>query len=136
MTRAKGFVLFAFVVSGCVLSGCSSKAALPGKRVASAPAAALNQTRLVSKPAPRESTFATYTNPEYGVAFRYPRNYGLEEGAPEELPGVRSEAELQSEQPGAVLVATVVVPEDSYPNTNFAGGSLQFGVNRYLAAEG
>jgi len=136
MIQAKGFTLLALVASAWVLGGCSSKAALPAKPVASAPAATLSPAHPVSKPAPRESAFSTYTNPEYGVTFRYPRNYALDEGAPEDLPGVRSEAELQSEQPGAILVATVVVPDDSYPNTNFAGGSLQFGVNPYLPAEG
>jgi outer membrane murein-binding lipoprotein Lpp len=136
MTQPRGFVLFALIVSGCVLGGCTSKAALPEKHVASAPAAAVSQARPVSKAAPRESAFSTYSNPEYGVAFRYPRNYALDEGAPEDIEGVRSEEELQSEQPGANLVATIVIPDDSYPNTTFAGGSLQLGVNPYLTAKG
>ena len=139
MIQAKSFVLLTLVVGGCVLGGCSSKAALPKaeKSVRSAAAAPVSLERKpVARPAPRESALSAYTSAEYGVEFRYPRNYALEEREPEDLPGVRSEAELQSEQPGAVLVATVVVPEDSYPNTNFAGGSLQFGVNRYLTAEG
>jgi hypothetical protein len=137
--QANSLLLFAVAMVGCVLSGCSSKAASPKseKGAQSTSAAPVNLERKpVAKPAPRESEFSTYTNPEYGVAFRYPRNFALDEGAPEDVAGVRSELELQSEQPGAVLVATVAVPDDAYPNTNFAGGSLQFGVNRYLAAEG
>ncbi len=36
--------------------------------------------------------------------------------------------------PGAALLATIVVPDDAYPNTSFAGGSVQFAVNRYQTA--
>jgi hypothetical protein len=139
MAWAKGSVLLAVATAGCVLGGCSSKAASPKseENVRSAWAAPVSlEHKPVAKPAPRESALSTYDNPDYGIAFRYPRNFALDEGAPEDIAGVRSELELQSEQPGAVLVATVVVPDDAYPNTNFAGGSLQFGVNRYLAAEG
>jgi hypothetical protein len=32
------------------------------------------------------------------------------------------------------LIATIVVPDDAYPNTSFAGGSLQFAINRYQTA--
>jgi hypothetical protein len=72
--------------------------------------------------------------------FRYPRNYALEEAAfdeekPDDIPGVRSQEELAREQPGTRLVATVVVPDDAYPNTTFAGGSLQFAVNPSLEPE-
>jgi hypothetical protein len=78
--------------------------------------------------------FSTYSNPEYGVSFHYSRNFALEEGAAEQHVGIRSQEELESEEPGGVLVATVSVPDDAYPNTAFAGGSLQFAVNRYLTA--
>jgi hypothetical protein len=148
MIQPKNWTLFAMAsgLLGCTwaLGGCSSKAALPAKHLARAtgPVAPLRpETKPVAKPTPRESAFSTYSNPDYGIEFRYPRNYALEEGAledgaPEDDAGVRSEEELKSEQPGAVLVATVVVPDDSYPNTTFAGGSLQFAVSRYLTASG
>jgi hypothetical protein len=139
MVHWRRFVYVMLFASGAVMAGCSSKAALSEKKASSAtqptkqPA---KQSERVAKAAPRELAFATYSSPEYGVAFRHPRNYALEEGAPEDLPGVRSQEELAEEQPGAILVATVVVPDDAYPNTTFAGGSLQFAVNRYLTAEG
>jgi hypothetical protein len=139
MIQAKGFILLTVAMVGWVLGGCSSKAASPKseKSVRSTSAVPVSlEHKPVAKPAPREGAFSTYTNPKHGVEFHYPRNFALDEGAPEDVAGVRSELEVQSEQPGAVLVATVVVPDDAYPNTNFAGGSLQFGVNRYLAAEG
>jgi hypothetical protein len=94
----------------------------------------------VAKPAPRESAISTYSSPEYGVTFRYPRNYPLDEGpldeAAEDTPGLRNQADLQGEQPGAVLVATMAIPDDSFPHTTFAGGSVQFAVNRYLPEGG
>jgi hypothetical protein len=36
---------------------------------------------------------------------------------------------LDAEQPGAALLATVLIPEDGYPNTTFEHGSLQLVVN-------
>jgi hypothetical protein len=98
-------------------------------------------TKPVARPAPRESTLSTYTNAEYGVSFTYPRNYPLDEGPLDEetvenIEGLRSQEQLESEQPGGVLEATIIIPDDSFPNTTFAGGSVQFAVNRYMAGEG
>ena len=147
---------------GAGLVGCSSKAAAP-RRKAPEPAVPgssvpSRQPERPAKPVARETAFSTYSSPEYGVAFRYPRNFALveqkapvereaslevndsveradsQENAPEDSSGARSQAEWESEEPGAVLVATVVVPDDAYPNTTFAGGSLQLAVNRYLTA--
>jgi hypothetical protein len=124
------------VVGGAGLVGCSSNAASPKRGTQPQAAPAPKPTREPERPAKplaRELAFSTYSNPEYGVSFHYPRNFALEEGiATEEREGIRSQEELESEEPGGVLVATVVVPDDAYPNTAFAGGSLQFAVNRYL----
>ncbi len=141
MVRWKRFVLLALVLSEGVAVGCSSKAASPQQpqklemKVGDT-TAPIKQVGRVGKPAPRESGFSTYNVPEYGVTFHYPRNFALDEGAPEGVSGIRSREELEGEEPGAELVATVVVPDDAYPNTTFAGGSLQFAVNRYLTATG
>ena len=147
MAQPKGriFQMTLLVGSAVALAGCSPKAAWPTKNDRRAPPALAspavpNQARQVSKPAPKESALAVYSNPEYGVTFRYPRNYALQEAAfderrPEDIPGVRSQEELARQQPGAILVATVVVPDDAYPNTTFAGGSLQFAVDPSLEPE-
>jgi hypothetical protein len=143
MNRWNASLWLILVGCGVGLAGCSSKAALPAKKVPrSAPEATApgRQAERAAKTATRESAFAMYSNPEYGVAFRYPRSFALAEtgnsegGAPEDGSGVRSQQELETEESGAVLVATVVVPNDAYPNTTFAGGSAQFAVNRYLTA--
>jgi len=154
--------LLGVIAGGAGLAGCSSKAASAQRKAPEPPAPGLSvpsrQPERPAKPVARESAFSTYSSPEYGVAFRYPRNFALveqkapvereasmevndsvesadsQEDAPEHSSGARSQAELESEEPGAVLVATVVVPDDAYPNTTFAGGSLQLAVNRYLTA--
>jgi hypothetical protein len=135
--------LLMLAVSGAGLAGCSSHPALPTKTnpapspLQTAPA---KQPGRVAKPAARESALSTYSNPEYGVAFQYPRNFALaedngsEQGTAEDSSGVMSQEELGREEPGAVLAATLVIPDDAYPNTTFAGGSVQFAVNRYLTA--
>jgi hypothetical protein len=156
MERRHGHVLWVLALGGLGLAGCSSKAASRKAegltKPLTEPAAQAHkiETKPVAKPAPRESVFSTYVNAQYGVSFRYPRNYPLDEGAPNQAPlaeqtgaestenvaGVRSQVELESEQPGSVLVATIAVPDDSFPNTTFAGGSVQFAVNRYLPEGG
>jgi len=121
-------------VSGLGLAGCSGRAASPGKNERSSAVAATGGTkRRAAKATPREAAFSVYNEPEYGISFRYPRNYALEEGELEEpVPGARSQAELADEQPEAVLLATVGIPEDAYPNTTFIEGSLQFAVDPSL----
>jgi hypothetical protein len=154
--------LLGVIAGGAGLAGCSSKAASAQRKAPEPPVPGLSvPSRQLERPAKlvaRESAFSTYSSTEYGVAFRYPRNFALveqkapvereasmevndsvasadsQEDAPEHSSGARSQAELESEEPGAVLVATVVVPDDAYPNTTFAGGSLQLAVNRYLTA--
>jgi hypothetical protein len=134
MVQWKSFVLLILGVNGLGLAGCSGRAALPGKNVRSSPVAATVRTqRPAAKATPREAAFSVYNEPEYGVSFEYPRNYALEEGELEEpIPGVKSQAELAEEQPEAVLLATVEIPEDAYPNTTFIEGSLQFAVDPSL----
>jgi hypothetical protein len=134
MMQWKRFMLLILGVSGLGLAGCSGRAAAPGKNVRSSAAAANARTqRPAAKATPREAAFSVYNEPENGVSFQYPRNYALEEGELEgPVPGVKSPAELAEEQPGAVLLATVVIPEDGYPNTTFIEGSLQFAVDPSL----
>ncbi len=152
----KGALFVAAAASSVGVVGCSSKAALPEKKAperipgVTAPS---RQPERAAKPAiARELAYSVYSNPEYGVSFRYPRNFALFDheaeqgteateveqdlvrGTLEPNSGVRGQEELEGEQPGAVLVASIVVPDDAYPNTTFAGGSLQFAVNRYQTA--
>jgi hypothetical protein len=133
MIQWKRFMLVMLGAGGLGLAGCSGRAALPEKNVGSSVAATGQTRRAAAKATPREAAFSVYNEPEYGVSFQYPRNYALEESELEEpIPGAKSQAELAEEQPGAVLLATVVIPEDAYPNTTFIEGSLQFAVDPSL----
>ena len=144
MTRWHAILFSGLIASGVGSAGCSSKAASPAK-TAPAPtgprlATPSKQPERAAKPAARESALSIYSNPEYGISFRYPRNFALQEAddlnenAPEDPSRARTPDQLAQDEPGALLLATVVVPDDAYPNTTFAGGSLQLAVNRYLTA--
>ncbi len=127
---ALGLVLGTIWVSGCDDSHARSapSRSSSASAEASAPSAA--------KHPPRDSVLATYSNPTYGVSFRYPRNYLLEEEIePDDSSTLWTQQELEAEQPGSVLVASVVVPDDAYPNTTFASGHLQFAVNSSVTEE-
>jgi hypothetical protein len=77
-----------------------------------------------------ETFLSTYNNPEEGISVRYPRNYSLEEGDLEEHSFfLKRQEDLDLEQPGAALAATILIPEDGYPNTTFEHGSLQIVIN-------
>src|SRR5882757_8045162 len=92
--------LWMLVYGGAFLAGCSSPAASPNR--AEPPATPVTRPsrspERAAKPAVRELAFSTYSNPEYGVSFHYPRNFALEEGAAEQRAGIRSQEELENEE--------------------------------------
>jgi hypothetical protein len=142
--------------------GCSGEAASVRQEkartlAASAPrptvAGLAKPSEHVVKATPRDSAFAKYYDPDYGVTLRYPHNFVLLESAADDVDGhvdsdriisweqakqagagIRTAEELAADDAGAALLATIVVPDDAYPNTSFAGGSVQFAVNRYQTA--
>jgi hypothetical protein len=104
-----------------------------------------SQTATTSKHPPRDSSLSLYHNPTYGISFRYPRNYSLVEDADaaestqdtEDASNLGASTlitqhQLEAEQPGAILVASVLIPDDAYPNTTFVHGHLQFAVNPHV----
>jgi hypothetical protein len=149
------FVLSASLSSIFIASGCSSKAASVRQEQARTLAAAVPRKTVATlaripehfaKPVPRDPAFARYSDSDRGASFRYPRNFALLESSDDDADsdrviswqqareagaGVRTAEELDSDDPGATLMATIVVPDDAYPNTFFVGGSIQFAVNRY-----
>jgi hypothetical protein len=92
--------------------------------------------RPATKDTSREAALSSYSNPDEGISFRYPRYYALEEGQVEEHSFfLKRQEDLDIEQPGARLVATLMIPEDGYPNTTFVHGSLQLAVNDSATAQ-
>ena len=125
--------LLLLAIPAC-LSGCNTTRA----RSAPAPSSvdkAQTPAPSSSKHTPRDSAFSVYNNPAYGVSFRYPRTYSLAEEDLADGSSLKTQQQLQSEQPGAVLIATVEIPSDAYPNTTFSEGHLQFAVNPRATAE-
>jgi len=73
---------------------------------------------------------ATYVNGTYGVSFSYPRKYSLTSSSK------NSTAPLQTGflKPGAVQIATVDMPDSSYPETDFSAALLNVSVNPGISA--
>jgi hypothetical protein len=84
--------------------------------------------KLVKKQRPAN---ATYVNATYGVSFSYPRKYSLEAGSKKSsLPVPASFL-----KPGAIEVASVDMPDDLYPDTDFSSALLNVSINPGLTAD-
>jgi hypothetical protein len=139
MCNQRRSILYLLLLSLALLPGCNTT------RARSAPARSSivkSQTpsASVSKHPPRDSAFALYHNPAYGISFRYPRTYALDSlgedaDAEAESPTLKTQQQLDAEQPGALLLATIEIPADAYPNTTFVEGHLQFAVNPQSTTE-
>jgi hypothetical protein len=70
-------------------------------------------------------------NGTYGVSFSYPHKYSLQAG------GKNSIAPVQPNflRPGAVQVAAVDMPDDSFPDTDFSSALLNVSVNTGMSAD-
>ena len=69
---------------------------------------------------------ATYVNSTYGVSFSYPWKYSLEPGDRQAV----SPIETSFLKPGAVQIASVDMPDSSYPETDFSGALVNVSVNQ------
>jgi hypothetical protein len=152
MTMLRRNFLFVLIVGvGCVgFAGCRGEAAPSAHatraQINSGATGPINEARHIPRNAshsrplrntPHESFLSTYNNPEEGISFRYPRNYYLEEGDIQERSFfLQRQEDVDSEQPGAKLLVTVLIPEDGYPNTTFEHGSLQLVVNEAESEKG
>ena len=74
---------------------------------------------------------ATYVNGTYGVSFSYPRKYSLQSG------DKSASAPVQANflKPGAVQIASLDMPDHSYPETDFSSARLNVSVNPSITAE-
>jgi hypothetical protein len=78
----------------------------------------------------------TYTDASSGVSFLYPRKFVLTSGddARPQFAGM-GDALMNFVQPGGVTVATVVLPNGSYPGTDFASAFFNVNVNRSVSEQ-
>jgi hypothetical protein len=136
MFRWRRSIISVLLIFGAIwFSSCDRTHAQPARSqlpVAKAQTPALP----VAKHALRDSALSTYNNPDYGVSFRYPRNYFLiDAGESEDASILEARQKLAAQQPGATLVAIVTIPPDAYPNTTFVSGTLQLVVIPTVTAE-
>src|ERR1039457_3504622 len=147
-------MIASFAILGLLLalSACSKqspKPALVGVS-SSAPASASvsTVTPAASPNAPQQATIAkvkkaskkrlanvTYSDPNYGVSFVYPRKFALVSGDKTQLDLAGDIVPMNFVQPGGVPVATVALPATLYPDTDFASGFFSLNVNRSLAEQ-
>ena len=149
-------VLAIATISGVLLlvtNGCSkgsSRAAVVNSEAASpitpsaivpsaAPVAtAVQPTAVTPKPArkrvQRKAPMATYSEPAYGVSFRYPKGYLLKTGdePQRDLAGL-GPVQTDFVQPGGVTVAALELPRASYPGTDFTSGFFSVSVNSEIS---
>lgn len=132
------------------LSACSKQSQKPALVSVSSPKAtsvtaaaapvAIPTTAVVTaaakKTAKKRPANVTYSDPNSGVSFLYPRKFGLSTGN-EALPqfALLGDAVMNFVQPGGVAIATVEAPAGSYPGTDFASAFFNVNVNRNLSEQ-
>jgi len=132
-------------------SGCSKESnktaaiAMPTQTVANqipAPIMTTPATPVASQPPvkkksrERKLSASTYTNPTYGVSFRYPRYDSLKEGdeAILELDAL-APLEMNFVQPGGTSISVVELPRKLYAGTDFDAAFFNVSVNPKLTSE-
>ncbi len=134
-------------------SGCSKESdktsaiAPPNQTVATQPTAPMTTVSTTITPATsqplakkksrqRRLMASTYTNPTYGVSFRYPKYDNLKEGddANLELEGL-GPVEMNFVQPGGTTISAVELPRRLYGGTNFDTAFFNVSVNPKITAD-
>lgn len=114
----------------------------PMTQTAAAPAPTISEpvaATAVPKPVKktsRQHSFATYKNADYGISFRYPKNYKLvkDDKADAGSAGL-GPVEMNFIQPGGTTLAAVQLPDGMFPGTNFASAFFRVAVNPKLTAK-
>jgi hypothetical protein len=135
------FAMLAVLLAAIACSTQSSKPAdvavsnpaLPVPTMAAAaPAAAIPEGAPAKKQkaVKKRPANVTYTDANSGVSFLYPRKADLIAGdkAQPELAAI-GEVPMNFVQPGGTTIATVTLPENSYPGTDFASAFFKVNVN-------
>jgi hypothetical protein len=139
MIHSNQLILVILIALSFFPVGCFSNAATPRRNIQHDPP--VNVSRPDPSPAPtrpnsRQSSLSSYSDPQNDAFFHFPRNYALLEGDPQDAsPDLRTQQTLAEEQPGSLLLASIIVPGDAYPNTSFISGSVQFVMNRSIAPQ-
>jgi hypothetical protein len=139
------------VVSACSKQGpkpalvgvFSPSATSPILTVAATPAVTMTGTvpvaaTKVKKTSKKRPANVTYSDADSGVSFRYPRKFALTSGdkAQTKLAALGvNEVPMNFVQAGGVTIATVALPDGSYPGTDFASAFFNVNVNRGISGQ-
>lgn len=148
-TAVCGGALAAAVFLGVMLlgtNGCSKSEkvaiATPNQNVVTPPASVAPVPAPVvvakAKPAKKKHakarTMATYSDPTYGVSFRYPKAYNLKTGdEPQKNLAGLGPAQMNFVQPGGSMLAAVEMPRNAYPGANISSAFFTVSVNPNLS---
>lgn len=137
MLLPRRFTFLVLLLGAVCLPGCHATQAHSAPSASASPKPQVLPAKPpVSKQPPHDSALSTYNNPAYGLSFRYPRTYLLDDPSDSESDSIlEAQQDLAVEQPSAVLLATVTIPSDAYPNTTFVRGELQLVVNPTVSPE-
>ncbi len=124
------------------LAGVSSPVSTPATPAASQMIAPTPTAEVVAAATPAKKAHkkrpanVTYSDANSGVSFLYPRKGALTSGdkTQPEFAAV-GDVPMNFIQPGGVVVATVALPDDSYPGTDFASAFFNVSVNRSLSEQ-
>jgi hypothetical protein len=118
------------------ISSPASNSAPPAGAVTTAQANTAVPVAAAKKSPRKRPANVTYSDDNSGVSFLYPRKFLLTSGndASPQLAGLGA-ASMNFVQPGGVSVATVVLPDGSYPGTDFASAFFNVNVNRNVSEQ-
>jgi hypothetical protein len=142
-------VSFAILAALLAVSACSKQSPKPALVGVSSPAA--TSTTLTASPDPvsvaastipakktpkKRPANVTYRDANYGVSFLYPRKAVLTSGdkTQHDLAAV-GDVPMNFAESGGVAVATVAMPDASYPGTDFASAFFNVNVNRSVSEQ-
>jgi hypothetical protein len=119
-----------------VVSSPASNSATPADAVTTAQANTAVPVAAAKKSPRKRPANVTYTDANSGVSFLYPRKFALSSGndALPQYAGLGA-ASMNFVQPGGIAVATVVLPDGSYPGTDFASAFFNVNVNRNVSEQ-
>lgn len=85
----------------------------------------------------RKAPMYTFTEPNYGVSFQYPKNYILKTGEEPQQLDLAGLGPVKTNYiaPGGVTVAAIELPRSSYPGTDFTSAYFGMSVNPSLSKD-
>jgi len=92
----------------------------------------------VKKAVKKPPTTVTYSDPNYGVSFRYPRKYTLtgSDNNDQTVELMENEqAAMNFVQPGGIAVAKVEVPQGTFPGSDLSFAAFNLNVNKSLTED-